>query len=47
MQMMVHRLCKGELIPKADGRIFCELCEKSVENDEIDEVDNSPGPFSG
>jgi hypothetical protein len=45
--MMVHRVCQGELIPKANGRIFCELCQSYVEKDEIDEVDNSPGPHSG
>ena len=45
--MLVHTVCKSQLIRVAGKPVFCEVCNRAVHPDEIMEVDNSPGPFSG
>lgn len=46
--MLVHKVCKSQLNVVVKGQpTFCDVCNASVKPDEIEEVDNSPGPFSG
>jgi len=45
--MLVHRVCRSQLVRAGGGNPFCEVCGRSVEPGEIDEVDNAPSPFSG
>ncbi len=45
--MLVHKVCKSQLVKVGDQPIFCEVCNRIVTQDEIVEVDDSPSPFSG
>ncbi|MBI3859462.1 MAG: hypothetical protein HY296_04390 [Thaumarchaeota archaeon] len=45
--LMVHSVCTGELIPRQDGKVYCDICGRLVPESEILIVDNSPSPFSG
>ena len=45
--MLVHKVCQSQLVKVQGKLIFCEVCNRTVSPDEIEEVDNSPGPFSG
>lgn len=45
--LFVHKVCRSQLVKVEGGRPFCEVCDRFVEPDEIEEVDNSPSPFSG
>ena len=45
--MLVHKVCNSQLI-KIEGRlIYCDICAREVKEEEVEEVDDSPGPFSG
>ena len=45
--IFVHKVCLSQLLKTGEATPFCEICDRSVEPDEIEEVDNSPSPFSG
>ncbi len=45
--MLVHRVCKSQLIAAENKPTFCEVCNRVVSLEEIEEVDDSPSPFSG
>jgi hypothetical protein len=45
--ILIHSLCRSQLVKVGGGKPFCEVCDRYVEPNEIEEVDNSPGPFSG
>jgi hypothetical protein len=45
--ILIHKVCKSQLI-KVEGKpIFCDVCNRVVEPEEIEEVDDRPSPFSG
>lgn len=46
-KVLVHKVCRSQLI-KVEGKpVFCDVCAREVKEEEIEEVDDSPGPFSG
>ncbi len=45
--MLVHKVCKSQLIKVEKKPIFCEVCNRVVPPEEIEEEDDSPSPFSG
>ncbi len=45
--MLVHKVCKSQLIRVENQPIFCEVCNRTVRPEEIEQVDDSPSPFSG
>jgi hypothetical protein len=45
--ILVHKVCRSQLVRVAESQLFCEVCDHVVNSDEIEEVDNSPSPFSG
>ena len=45
--MLVHKVCRSQLV-KAEGKpVFCDVCEREVKEEEMEVVDDSPSPFSG
>ncbi len=45
--MLVHKVCNSQLVRVPGKPLFCEVCNRLVEPDEVLEVDNTPSPFSG
>lgn len=45
--IFVHRVCRSQLTRIEGVRPFCEVCDRFVGPDEIEDVDNSPSTFSG
>ena len=45
--MIVHKVCRSQLTRVGGGPPFCEVCDRTVGPDEVEEVDDSPSPFSG
>lgn len=45
--IFVHKACNSQLVISGNGPVYCEVCNRTVRPEEIKEVDNSPGPFSG
>lgn len=45
--ILIHRICKSQLVRVGGSKPFCEVCDRYVEADEIEEADSSPSPFSG
>ncbi len=45
--VLIHRICKAQLIAADHDPIFCDVCNAFVKPDEVEEVDDSPSPFSG
>ncbi len=43
----VHKVCNSQLVMTPDKPVYCEVCGRTVGPEEIDEIDNSPGPFAG
>lgn len=47
LDMIVHTVCRSQLNRVEGEPFFCEICDRAVGPDEIEEVDDSPSPFSG
>ena len=45
--LLIHRICKSQLIATDSDPIFCEVCNDYVKPPEVEEVDDTPSPFSG
>ncbi|MBI2649509.1 MAG: hypothetical protein HYW93_07665 [Thaumarchaeota archaeon] len=46
-ELLVHKVCRSQLNVVKGQPTFCDIFNAYVKPDEIEEVDNSPGPFSG
>jgi hypothetical protein len=44
--MLIHKEDKGQ-ISYSEGKAYCTVCDKEIKPYELEEVDDSPSPFSG
>lgn len=45
--MFIHKACRSQLVKIVGQPVFCDVCAREVKEEEVEEVDDSPSPFSG